>query len=354
MGCSVQVGTELQDDEHPLAHVGWDDAWRAALEEVAEEPDLVAARIVAEHRGGYELLTADGPTGGVAAGRLRHGDRPAVGDWAAVRPLTGEDRAVMRTLLPRRTAVRRKVAGLETAEQVVAANVDVVACVVAASDVNVRRLERYLAVAWESGATPLVVVTKSELGDAAEIEQVAVGVEVVHTSAHEGWGIDDVHAHIGPGRTAVLVGPSGAGKSTLVNALLHEDRMATGGVRASDGRGRHTTTHRQLLAVPDGGVVIDTPGLREIGIWDTEGIESAFTDVTDAAERCRFRDCAHEAEPGCAVVAEVDPERLAAWRKLEKEAAWLERRKDARAQAESEKRWKGVAQENRRNPSPKR
>lgn len=346
-------GTELTDDQHQLARLGWDDQWGAALQDAADEPGLVAARIAAEHRGGYELLTAAGAVPGVAAGRLREGDRPVAGDWVAAQPLQGEDRMVVRALLPRRTAVRRKAPGEETVEQVVAANVDVVACVVAASDVNVRRLERFLSVAWDSGATPLVVVTKADLGDAADVEQAAFGVDVVRTSAHEGRGLDDVRAHVPAGRTAVLVGPSGAGKSTLVNALLGEERMATGGVRQGDGRGRHTTTHRELLLVPDGGVVIDTPGLREMGLWDAEGIDRVFGDVVEAAERCRFDDCRHESEPGCAVREEVDPERLDAWRKLEREAAWLDRRKDARAMAEEGKRWKAIRQEQRRNPTPK-
>jgi ribosome biogenesis GTPase / thiamine phosphate phosphatase len=344
----------MQHDQHPLARLGWDDQWGAALEEVADEPGLVAARIAAEHRGGYELLTALGATTGVAAGRLREGERPVAGDWVAARPLAGEDRSVIRALLPRRTAVRRKAPGEETVDQVVAANVDVVACVVSADDVNARRLERYLSVAWDSGAVPLVVVTKADLGDAAEVEQVAVGVDVVRTSAQEGWGLDGVLAHLPEGRTGVLIGPSGTGKSTLVNALLGEERMATGEIRQADGRGRHTTTHRQLLAVPGGGVVIDTPGLREVGIWDAEGVERVFGDVVEAAERCRFGDCSHEVEPGCAVREEIDPERLEAWRKLEREAAWLERRRDARAAEEERRRWRAIQMEHRRNPSPKR
>lgn len=345
---------EQPPPDQQLVRLGWDDQWDAALQEAADEPDLVPARIAAEHRGGYELLTAAGAAAAVAAGRLREGDRPVAGDWVAARQLEGEDRMVIRALLPRRTSVRRKAPGDETVEQVVAANVDVVACVVAASDVNLRRLERFLSVAWDSGGTPLVVVTKAELGDAAEVEQAAVGVDVVRTSAVDGWGIDDLRSHIPSGSTAVLVGPSGAGKSTLVNALLGEERMATGGVRQGDGRGRHTTTHRELLLVPDGGVVVDTPGLREMGLWDSEGIDRVFGDVVDAATRCRFDDCRHEQEPDCAVVAEVDPERLAAWRKLEREAAWLDRRKDARATAEEQKRWKAISVANRRNPSPKR
>ena len=346
----------MTNDQHPLARLGWDDQWSASLEDaLAAEPDLVPARVAVEHRGGYELLTADGTLPAVAAGRVRDGtDRPVTGDWVAVRPLPGEDRGVVRALLPRRTAVVRKAAGVVVAEQVVAANVDVVACVVSATDVNVRRLERYLAVAWESGATPLVVVTKSDLGAAEEVDHVAVGVDVVRTSAREGWGLDDVLAHLPEGRTAVLVGPSGAGKSTLVNALLGEERMATGDVREGDGRGRHTTTHRELLVIPGGGVVIDTPGLREIGLWDAEGVDQAFADVAEAAEHCRFHDCRHESEPGCAVLSAVEPARLEAWRKLEKEAAWLDRRKDAKALSDERKKWKAIHQEHRRNPSPKR
>ena len=353
----MQQQQQQQNDQHPLARLGWDDQWGAHLHEIqTAEPDVVPARIAVEHRGGYELLAAGGPLDAVAAGRVRDGaDRPVAGDWVAARPLPGEaGRAVVRALLPRRTAVVRKAAGEVVVEQAVAANVDVVMCVVSAADVNVRRLERYLSVAWDSGATPLVVVTKADLGEAEEVEHVAIGVEVVRTSSFDGRGVDDVRAHVPAGRTAVLVGPSGAGKSTLVNALLGEDRLATGAVREGDGRGRHTTTRRELLPVPDGGVVIDTPGLREIGLWDGDGVDHVFADVAEAAAACRFSDCSHGGEPGCAVVATVAPARLEAWRKLEREAAWLDRRKDARAMAEERKKWKAIHQEHRRNPSPKR
>jgi ribosome biogenesis GTPase len=263
-------------------------------------------------------------------------------------------------VLPRRTAFVRKAAGEAAVQQVVAANFEL-AFVVAAlpDDVNARRLERYVTAVWESGAIPVVVLTKTDLADdvagaTLEVEAVAPGVEVHAISSITGEGVEAVRALLAPNRTAVLVGSSGVGKSTLVNRLLGEERQAVADVRA-DGRGRHTTTHRELLPVPGGGLLLDTPGMRELGLWaEEESLESAFDDVAELASECRFSDCTHVHEPGCAVRAAVeegrlDAARLASFHKLARELAYLERRTDARLQADEKRRWRALQMEYRRS-----
>jgi ribosome biogenesis GTPase len=246
----------------------------------------------------------------------------------------------------------RKVAGDETAAQVVAANVDVAFVVTALPDVNPRRLERYLALAWESGAVPVIVLTKTDLSDdvAAQIttaQALAPGVDVIALSSVTGVGVDALDRLLQPGRTAVLLGPSGAGKSTLVNRLLGADRIRTAEVR-EDGKGRHTTTHRELFRLPGGALLIDTPGMRELQLWDADaGLSAAFSDIYVLSDECRFRDCRHETEPGCAVRAAVEAGQLPAarlehWRQLERELAHLARRQDQLATAAERSRTKSL------------
>ena len=286
-------------------------------------------------------------------------DLPAVGDWVAYRPGAQSDGAVVEAVLPRRTAFVRKTAGFEAVEQVVAANVDVVFCVTSlVDDLNPRRLERYLTLAWESGAEPVVVLTKADLCENVEaaVAQVSAastfGVPVHVVSAVTGEGIDELSAHLAGGRTATLVGSSGVGKSTLVNRLAGSERLATAAVRA-DGRGRHTTTHRELVVLAAGGCLIDTPGMRELVLWDAEeGLDRAFEDVDDLARECRFSDCEHRTEPGCAVRAAIatgalDAARLESFRHLQRELRYLEIRHDARARSEERKRWQATSKEAR-------
>jgi ribosome biogenesis GTPase len=307
-------------------------------------------RVVAQHRDRYVVRDANGDRDAVLGGRLRHQavsaeDLPAVGDWVVVTGSDGLDSvAQIREVLPRTGAFRRKVAGETTDVQIVAANVDLAIIATALpGDVNLRRIERYLTLAWESGAAPLVMLTKADLVEDVEpaldsVRAVAPGVDVIAVSTHTGAGLEDLRARLRPGITAVLIGSSGVGKSTLINALLGVERLRTAAVR-EDGAGRHTTTHRELLELPGGAMLIDTPGMRELQLWSAdEGFESAFDDVAALAERCRFRDCVHDAEPDCAVVAavgrgELDPGRLESWRKLRRELAYLERKQDAAAAA---------------------
>jgi ribosome biogenesis GTPase / thiamine phosphate phosphatase len=333
-----------------LAALGWTAELGEQFETYAED-GLVPGRVVAEHRAGY--LVRDGAAADVLArarGRLYDaaevgGALPAVGDWVALRGQTIE------AVLPRRTSISRQVAFRASDEQVLAANMDVVCIVMGLDgDFNVRRLERYLTTAWNTGATPVVVLTKLDLGADAELlgvaEGTAMGVAVLPVSSVTGEGLEALEPELRPGRTAVLLGSSGVGKSTLINRLLDEDRIATAGLRR-DGRGRHTTRHRELFALPGGALIIDTPGLRELQLWEGD-VDEAFADVVELAARCRFSDCAHETEPGCAVREGIDPERLKAYRKLQRELLAIEARRDRRLWAENKRRWRQRARESRR------
>lgn len=356
-----------------LRDYGWDAGWEAVFAQaMAGETaaGCVPARVAGEGQGLYRVVSQAGEHLARLAGRLRHGaaargELPAVGDWVAVEVRPGEGRATLVRVLPRRTALQRKVAGREVAAQVLAANLDVVFVVTALDrDLNLRRIERYLALAWESGAMPVALLSKADLcpdpaAVRAEVERRAPGAVVHAISALGGAGLDAVRRHLPAGATGVFLGSSGAGKSTLLNALLGTPRMPVGAVRAADGRGRHTTTARELVALPGGGVIVDTPGLREITLWDAEdGLARAFEDVTAIAVRCRFRDCRHRGEPGCAVAAEVaagrlPEERLANHRKLESELEALAARTDPHARRAAKQRAKALCKAQKRLYRPR-
>ena len=342
-----------------LAALGWTDELEAAFTTYAER-GFLPARVVAEHRGGYYVRSRLGDRLAHARGRLRDdeivGGMPAVGDWVVVCDAPGE-RLAIEALLPRRTKVSRKTPWLKAEEHVLAANVDTVLLVAGLDgDFSARRLERYLIAAWDSGADPVVVLTKLDLcddaGKVAEAEDVAVGVPVLPVSNVSGDGLDAVRALLRPARTFVLLGSSGAGKSTLVNRLAGRRLMPTGDPRR-DGRGRHTTRHRQLLVLPGGAILVDTPGLRELQVWEGD-VDSAFADIAELAAACRFGDCAHGAEPDCAVrdalaSGELDPDRWASYRKLQRELRAVEARSSTRVQRELKRRWRSRAQEVRRS-----
>lgn len=340
-----------------LAALGWTDELEAAFITYAER-GFEPARVVAEHRGGYSVRSKRGDRLAHARGRLRddeiHGGMPAVGDWVAVCDATG-DRFAIEALLPRRTKVSRKTPWLKAEEHVLVANVDTVLLVTGLDgDFNVRRLERYLVAAWDSGADPVVVLTKLDVCDdiekVVEAEAIAVGVPVIAVSALTGEGVDDVRALLEPARTFVLLGSSGTGKSTLVNRLAGRALMEIGGLR-NDGRGRHTTRHRQLLVLPGGAIVIDTPGLRELQVWEGD-VSSAFSDIAEIASACRFNDCGHATEPGCAVrealdTGALDPGRWASYLKLQRELRATEARSSTRVRRELKRRWRQRARETR-------
>jgi ribosome biogenesis GTPase / thiamine phosphate phosphatase len=341
-----------------LAVLGWTAAHGAEFETYATD-GLIPGRVVAEHRAGYVVRDGHGEALARARGRLHDeaavgGLLPAVGDWVALRSL-GSGQSAIEAVLPRRTAISRKEALKGSEEQVLAANVDAVFLVMGLDgDFNIRRLERYLTTAWDSGATPVVVLTKLDLcRDPAlvlEAEAVAMGVPVVAVSSVTGDGLDALDVFMPPPTTVVLLGSSGVGKSTLINRLLGEERLATAGVR-SDGRGRHTTRHRELLPLPGGALLIDTPGLRELQLWQGD-VDEAFADVVDLAAECRFSDCAHETEPDCAIRGAIasgalDGERLKAYRKLQRELLAIEARSNRRLRSELKQRWRQRARESR-------
>jgi len=330
-----------------LAQYGWDESLERDFRALGL-PDTVPGRIAVDYGQNYLVVTEAGDVRADMSGRYRlavkKGEalKPAVGDWVAVEKV-GDGQAILHAVLPRRSKLSRKVAGRATEEQVVAANVDTVFLVTAANvEVNLRKLERNLTLAWESGARPVLVFTKADLcDDPAAVEAAARSIAgkapVYLVSNATGAGLEDLRAELQPGRTVVLVGVSGVGKSSLVNAWLGYERQATGAVREQDQKGRHTTTHRELFVLPGGALVIDTPGVRELALWEGEqGIAEAFPDVVELAKGCRFGDCRHEKEPGCAVQAAVaegalSAERYAAYRKLAAELAEMERLQAERA-----------------------
>ena len=330
-----------------LEELGWDAFFAEAFEPYGKD-NLIPARVSARHHGPCELFTELGPMGGIPSGKLSDEELPAVGDWVAVRPVEGEKKAVIEAVLPRRTSFTRKEAWQRTVAQVVAANVDTVFVVTSfGGDLNPRRLERYLTAAWDSGASPVIVVNKTDVADdpeaeLREIEPVVMGVPVHSVSAVTGEGLEALDPYLGVGRTIALLGSSGVGKSTLVNRFAGKELLATAATSAG-GRGRHTTSHRELVPLPSGAVLLDTPGMRELQLWAGEEVlDTTFGEISELAAKCRFSDCAHEEEPGCAVREALSngtlaEERFASYRKLQRELRALEIRKDGRLRSEARK-----------------
>jgi ribosome biogenesis GTPase len=312
---------------------GWDESWAAALAAL-HAPELIPARVIAQHRGLWLAIAAEGELQALPTGRFRHqaadGELPAVGDWVGGLPSPHGRELRIDAVLPRRSAFQRRAPGSKAAVQIVAANVDTLFVATSLNaDLNQRRLERYVAMGRESGAEPVVLLTKSDLvPDAPETaERLAsqLRVEVVALSPKTGQGVEAVGRWFAAGRTLALVGSSGVGKSTLLNRLAGEQLMVTKEIRDDDSRGRHTTTHRELFRLPGGALMLDTPGMRELGLWDAgEGLDETFAEITELATRCLFSDCSHQTEPGCAVQAAVsagllDAKRLRSYRRLARE-----------------------------------
>jgi ribosome biogenesis GTPase / thiamine phosphate phosphatase len=328
------AGSVAAESSATLESWGWDGSWAGAFAP-SSAAGLAAARVIAQHRGRWLLAGETGEWPGVVTGKFRHeaalGELPAVGDWVGCLP-PSRGVAQIDIVLPRRSSLSRRAAGSRIMVQVVAANVDVLFVATSLNgDLNPRRLERYVAMGKESGSETVILLTKSDLGESAEggaeaggAETLAgqLGVAVVAVSGRTGQGLDSIAPWLGAGRTVALVGSSGVGKSTLLNRLAGRELMVTQEIREADSRGRHTTTHRELFRLPGGALLLDTPGMRELGLWDAEeGVDETFADIAELAESCRFADCSHRFEPGCSVLAAVgrgqlDMDRVRSYRRL--------------------------------------
>ncbi len=342
-----------------LARYGWDEYFQGQFE-LLETEGLVPARVVSESRNSYDVVSRHGELKAKISGNTRFrleeaGQRPAVGDWVAI--AANDKEALIQAVLPCKSRFSRQAAGKRTEEQVVAANIDTVFIVNGLDggrSFNLRRIERYLTLAWSSGASPVIVLNKADLCpdvDAyiGDVEAVAAGVPAHPISAKEGTGLEALKSYLGEGRTVAFLGSSGVGKSAIINALLGEERQQTGAVRESDHEGRHTTTKRELILTPDGAAVIDTPGMRELQLWaEQENLETTFNEISAIAAGCRFTDCGHENEPGCAVREAIeqgllDEARLESYRKLQKELDFHAAKEEGAANLLDKAKWKKIS-----------
>ena len=348
-----------------IEQYGWNTAWQEKI-----GPSGIPGRVTLEHKNIYRVVTDRGEWLSTLSGKYRHehthGEFPAVGDWVMVEQMPGEEKGIIHSVLPRSSQFSRKAAGETSDIQLIAVNVDYVFLVMSLNhDFNVRRLERYLIAAWDSGANPVVVLTKKDQCEDLEpymrdLESVAFGVPAIAVSNVTGEGISELQKLLMPNHTGALLGSSGVGKSSLINALSGSELMAVHDIREDDSKGRHTTTHRELVRLPLGGLLIDTPGMREFQLGDyEEGVESGFSDVEQFADECRFRDCQHNNEPGCRVQealqsGELQHDRYRSYVKLKRELAHIERKSDAAAQKAERSKWKQITKDYRKSPVKKR
>jgi len=340
-----------------LEAFGWNEFFASSFAPFAAQGYGVG-RVAVQHKTQYELYTEHGELRAETTGKMQYearskDDLPVVGDWVITRPRDAE-MATIFDILPRQSKFSRKAAGKKTEEQIVAANIDTVFLVTGLDgDYNLRRMERYLVVAWESGAAPVIVLNKVDLcndiaGVIQEVDSIALGVPVIVMSALNDQGLEELLPHIKKGTTGALLGSSGVGKSTIINHLLGSEIQKTREVRENDDRGRHTTSRRELILLPSGGLLMDTPGMRELQLWGgDEGIKDAFDDIAALAQQCRFRDCQHGVEPDCAVQSAIESGALAAERfesylKLQKEIAYLHRKEDKAAELLVKEKWKKI------------
>ncbi|HEX7475276.1 MAG TPA: ribosome small subunit-dependent GTPase A [Dehalococcoidales bacterium] len=344
-----------------LENFGWNLFFQEHFEAL-KIPDAVPARVVSESKGSFQVYSQHGVLTATISGKMRYqaGEEkqyPAVGDWVVVKPLVNEQKGIIHAVLPRRSKFSRKVAGERTEEQIVSANIDTVFIVSGLDggrNLNLRRIERYLTLAWNSGATPVIVLNKVDLCPDVDIyirsvEDIAPGVSIHPVSARQRTGLDALRKYLTIGSTAAFLGSSGVGKSALINALLGVEKQETGEVREDDRMGKHTTTKRELILLPGGGIVIDTPGMREIQMWaEEDDLQGTFHDIDVLAKRCRFSDCSHNVESGCAVIAaidqgDLDPARLESYRKIQKELIYLASREEGSTRLYEKLKFKKIA-----------
>ncbi|AFY52652.1 ribosome small subunit-dependent GTPase A [Rivularia sp. PCC 7116] len=341
-----------------LEYLGWNDFFASSFESLRQQ-ELTVARVAIEHRNTYILHSEIGEVPGEVTGKFRHNaiqaqDFPAVGDWVVISLRESEKNAVIHSVLPRKSKFSRQSIGAITEEQIVAANVDTVFLVSGLDgDFNPRRIERYLILAWESGANPVILLNKADLCQNIEdclnqVENIALGVPIITISAANSQGLEALQTYLQPGKTVALLGSSGVGKSTITNKLKGEAIQAVKAVRQGDDRGRHTTSHRELILLPNGSLIIDTPGMRELQIWASEtSLSSTFEDIESLAQECRFRNCQHIKEPGCAVQQALQEGRLSnsrffSYQKLQKELDYLSQKQDQKVYLDTKKRWKTI------------
>ncbi len=347
-----------------LEYLGWNDFFASNFEPLRQQ-GLTVARVAIEHRNTYILHSEFGELSGEVTGKFRHqatqAEFPAVGDWVVISVIESEKNAIIHSILPRKSKFSRQSAGGITKEQIVAANVDTVFLVSGLDgDFNPRRIERYLILAWESGANPVILLNKADLCKNLEdclnqVENIALGVPIITISAANFQGLEALQLYLQPGKTVALLGSSGVGKSTITNQLKGEAIQAVKAVRQGDNRGRHTTTHRELILLPNGSLIIDTPGMREIQIWASESsLNSTFEDIETLAEECRFRDCQHGEEPGCAVQqalqeGKLNNSRFLSYQKLNKELDYLSQKQNQKVYLDTKKRWKTITKSMRKH-----
>lgn len=343
-----------------IEQYGWNNNWEEKM-----TASGIAGRVLLEHKNLYRVITNEGELLSTLSGKFKFAhDRkafPAVGDWVVLEQMPGEEKGIIHEVLPRISEFSRKAAGMTTEIQLIAVNVDYVFLVMSLNhDFNVRRLERYLLAAWDSGATPVVVLTKKDACDdldyyISEVEAIAFGVDVFAVSSVTGEGIDGLGELLAGHKTGALLGSSGVGKSSLINVLSGMEVMVVNDIREDDSKGRHTTTHRELTLLPDGGLLIDTPGMREFQLWDTsDGVSASFQDIEELALACRFRDCKHIKEPGCAIQEAIytgvlKQERYKSYVKLMRELAHIDRKNDAMARKTETNKWKQITKSQRNN-----
>jgi ribosome biogenesis GTPase / thiamine phosphate phosphatase len=345
-----------------LEKLGWNENIN---EKIILQEEQFIGRVVVQQRGQYKILSEAGEYAAKITGKFYHQivrqeEYPAVGDWVVYSKAEQDSEASIHLVLPRKSKFSRKTVGGITEEQIVATNIDTIFIVTSLNDdLNLRRIERYILLAWESGANPVIILNKLDLCSDVEekkrlVEEVAIGVPIIEISALKNQGIENLSTYVKDGQTVALVGSSGVGKSTLINQLIGQDVQDVGGIREDDSRGRHTTTHRELFVIPTGGIIIDTPGMREIQLTESEeGLSTTFNDIEELAEQCYFRDCTHENEPKCAVNKAIEEgtlaiDRIQSYRKLQKELQYIARKENQRLQQLEKEKWKKITKSHRK------